>query len=1034
MITQIKCYRVDVSYLTIGFKTLNRVEISNQLELPIADSTQLDGVLDASKISLLNQTKTPLKPFTKIIIEITDTTDGVDTTEKIYRFVDNDNVSNFVRGNQPLYRHAVSLIEPTKILERIPVDNLTFTNYLPHNYGISEKEVSYSNDIEEYNIATPSYDSTINKGVTCYGYTNDFRLMGPNVIIGTNISTQWRLKYVGVYASTLLAFVDWFDYSRDLNIESFTVKTPSKVTVDLINSSSYTVNETGYYTFTQVYTYYNVAPRFLRFRATATWTINVISSANKAVREYTIFEVLQRLINIYKVKRLDDKIEYVLDKKIINRLNNIPSPEFSLTDGTLFEALYKIGEYIHAIPRLIPNCRATAILNDDNEAYETVDDWSDWNVITFDFLGDKSEENRYTARAFSLIDLENPLDEFATEFVSNVENSTLTNYDGVYSIEEPFKDMYLSLRTDDSNFEVSDNAAIAKTREGIRYISQFVIKVDFGGDVGIQSYDITERVIEKTVYDTKNVHNQSNTSDMKIYFLYYEEGEPNIYGFTKTSAVPVAIANLSNKESIKAIIELVSGHNYTGNIKDISYHVEYIPYINFKAKQFKTLINDSPEKSSLYYNQQSNETDIAHYGEAMHFALVKTGNVKYSPTQYFNSLADVPKIGQWTDDGYFCFQVNREITFQTPIKATTFWSKDYNELFADIAVKRAIRQSEIDKTRAITRNVDIQEFCVIDTALDYAVIYNHENYSSLRIKFLDQIDAVSWGTIDTLASICLKLSNNSSLPAPTCAVFTTKAVNDDGETESRSGLLPLICFPFGRSVVFAVKFDDNYAAASTVIDADDYELNESAGGLTSDKYAIEDHVPYVNKYGKCESISFFIADKIDKFTNDTSSSDYISNEDFEKKLFALPRIRSNTSNVYAQFSNYYLDKDSRERLRITGQLNFVTPNRKIEIYRAFAESMPFVGDDHTQFRYVIFSRRQDKFSEYVQGNYVVLTMPLIQYHYDTKHIRISGAIASSSGSGYGLITDAGKLCIYVEREIKSGDSLSPVFLMFRRTV
>ena len=77
-------------------------------------------------------------------------------TEYIYRYVDNDVVTNVVSGPNPIYRHSISLIEITKILERVAVDNLTFTNYLDDNYGTDTpiKLLYDYNDVK--NISTGS--------------------------------------------------------------------------------------------------------------------------------------------------------------------------------------------------------------------------------------------------------------------------------------------------------------------------------------------------------------------------------------------------------------------------------------------------------------------------------------------------------------------------------------------------------------------------------------------------------------------------------------------------------------------------------------------------------------------------------------------------------------------------------------------------------------------------------------------------------------------------------------------------------------
>ena len=65
----------------------------------------------------------------------------------------------------------------------------------------------------------------------------------------------------------------------------------------------------------------------------------------------------------------------------------------------------------------------------------------------------------------SIIDKENPLSEFATSFVSNVQNATVSNYSGKSSAIEPVRNGFLSTRTESSAFEVSDNECIIKNRK-----------------------------------------------------------------------------------------------------------------------------------------------------------------------------------------------------------------------------------------------------------------------------------------------------------------------------------------------------------------------------------------------------------------------------------------------------------------------------------------------------------------------------------------------------------------------------------------
>jgi hypothetical protein len=132
---------------------------------------------------------------------------------------------------------------------------------------------------------------------------------------------------------------------------------------------------------------------------------------------------------------------------------------------------------------------------------------------------------------------------------------------------------------------------------------------------------------------------------MKSSYLYYTEGEKNIRGlnFIRKSA---SSSGYGEEEAIKNILQ------YSGDIKDIAINIEYVPWVDFKARQFKTPTDPFAEDSSLFYNQQANEIDIDAYGENMFFALSRTGNVKIGKTQYFEKLEKCPQCGQfYLEDG-----------------------------------------------------------------------------------------------------------------------------------------------------------------------------------------------------------------------------------------------------------------------------------------------------------------------------------------------------------------------------------------------
>lgn len=1205
MITKINIWKIVPKHIILDKIRYFRQEITNQLEMPIYDTARLDCVLDSSKISLINKSKTPLKPFTRIIIDITDVTNGEETVETLYRLVDNDTVSNVVRGNKALYRHEIDLVEATKLTERHIVDNLTFTNYLPKNYATLERNVEYIESepimtehiyddkhwveeiiiesststtlpapkrtgwfwfvfdlftgeglwgaiknqvVGEWNEIKEGLHATANliehititgffpQYVTTKGYTADSaRFIGPFALLEADsesptgysktIDTNIRLNVQGTYAGSITDNIVGVTENCSLSLASFTVKQPDGTTVDLSTSGKFTYRQEGVHIFTQVYEYWvkgDLDILFFEpaFRMTYTWEIRAVKDETTMPRKYNMEEVLDRVLSVYETRREGlDSQRFVLDDGLRPYLRSIQAPEFSLSQGTLFEALQQIGQYFHAIPRLKPriikNQRELFVFkNKDGEeklAMQHIDDdWSDWSVITFDFLG-YGKNQQYIGGNYSLIDVENPAEEYATDFLSNVENATATNYDGLITMTEPFEDGFLSTRTESSNFEISDNECIIRTRLPIRSIVK--VEAKYGSQA---SQDITAFVVESAIYNLKKEYNITLGTDAKWLHLYYTEGQPNIKGLSLVKPTQTDIENFGNKEAIKNLM----GLDGSVKLRDVIVRVTYIPFVNFKAKQYKTLIKQNEEKSTLFFNQQAHEVDVDAYGKNMNATLLKTGNIKLSKTQYFNSLNQVPKMGQWHASGYFAFIVNREINFNTPLKVSTAWSRHYNEMYSNVAIKSNYRQYEISEKESTNRNLYLPEFCVVDLNLDIEHFYESEDYSYYQDYVENNLASVGFGD-GAISQIAQKLAytkyygssssggssgggNPVPLPSPILpgvggggsgvVPFSTEEYNEPmqtystreqavgfrkicvagckveaicaeatsenyGKKEESNFIVPVACFPFGNSIVAYFSLDDNYSAGT------------SSEGATS-SYNEEQYIRYGNYFGRFDKMSIFYTNKFVSNADDTT---------FAKLLYKWSSCSFDSDGPIAQFDNCVVSKDSRECISVTTQLNFVTPNKSITIGPALSATMPLVGDFTTKYKYIIFAQKQNALADKMEGNGILLNMPRIGYTTKTKHICISenaannrwgvgtggntggigGFVYSSSsgednednsttpyslrsgsdnslgekvGEGYGIITEDGRICIYVEGTVYANSLLPPIYLMFRRKI
>ena len=1040
MLSKLVIYKVNLKRGFLGAKNYTKQDITYQLEMPIYDTTQRDGVLDTSRISLINKSKTPFKPFTRIIIELHDVSNNVETVEKIYRYVDNDLVSNVARGINPIYRHSITLVEITKILERRPVDNLTFTNYLKDSF-VNSRAV-------DYKYTNKWMDRT---SVPLYDPSSD-RIIGPYHILDTEntanntISTNIKMVVKAEVQKHLFAFIrlssDWVVAP----LTDFYVKKPDGTKQKLSTSGTFTYTQLGVYTFVQEYVKNgafssDIYQEYINCECHLEWRVEVVSSEVDSVYSYNALEAVERLLKCHRalVNYLDTQ-EFFLDGNIKDRLEAITVPEFTITQGTLFEALYQIGNYIHAIPRLIPNIRGE-------------DDFSAWNIITFDFLDEMTE---LKVKNISIIDKENPLSEFATSFVSNVQNATVSNYSGKSSAIEPVRNGFLSTRTESSAFEVSDNECIIKTSQKIRSI----VKVQI--IVGLKTYDITQAVVEKALYNTKFTY--SGSSDPMDNFLYYETGKENIYGLSYTRKVKNA--GLIQEYPIEAIKRIVG---YTGDIKDLMFNVEYIPFVDFKARQYNSFYDNTQEESTLYFNQQANIVDVDDYGENMHFVLTKTGNEKTTHTSYYKKLNAVPQCGQYVKDGkdkQVVFQVNRELITGTPIKATTNFAKNYQELFAQIAIKSAIRQFEISETESVERNLDVQSFCIVDNKLDLDTYFNgnYENNTTTELK--EQIKRRLWdgfGHPNNMKALASHFSKDSGITERiSTAVICRLYYVEKNKRVVKNVLIPATFHPFGRSVACRFSMQDNYSAqtyidtSKTGIQYMDITTGETADSLEDTpvdmtnwiakpkgSYAVENYIQYSNTYGRAEFLDFAFINKLktDNVAIKREAGYYLYNLDrINEGLFSL----NYDAFVYFGYgdSNHcsiILNKDSREKISITCQLNFITQNKNVETYKALVDTLPYVCDSPTTYKFVIFNKEQSKGVDKVDGDFYQLGSGVsCSYDMNTAALTItpksSALKATYSGKGYGLITNDNRTCVFIKQDIELGQELKPIYLIMRHNI
>lgn len=1135
MITNIKLQKCIPSKNKFYGTTFTTEDITNQMAMPFVDCERLDEVLDTTQIILYSAEKKPIKPFTRFIITITETDDeGNSSDNYIYRYSEKDAVTNKVMGNKPLYQHTLDLIEITKMLERAPVDNICFTNYLDENYG-SENEVKFNYTSSGGGIF---YDFSI----VNIDYSSSNRLRGPYQYVGTIINPAVSMT---VTARTLEQWgVVFYHTNYTVPRTSYQVRKPDGTTVNLNNVSSFQYDQVGTYVFTQRYHIYDIIYNWLihymvkEATVDITWKVQVVEQDAILPTRYTVEEVIDRLLSIYKLRRkgLDAK-RFKLDDNLRPYLASIQSPEFSFTQSTLLDVLSQIGGFIHAVPKLIPSVQ---VINsyDQNGNFEgaKIDNYNNWDTISFTFLGNG---DKFANDEYSILDGVHSGEDYATNFIANVQNATQTNYVNNVSVIEPFINGFISTRTENGNFRIDNDGAIVRLSNPIQSILQ-VLVVDSGGNV----FDITSSVKESSSYNIlPSYTGTAYTTKTKNFALCYKKGDNKITGLSYVTPKEFFADAFTEEEAIKAIM----GTRTTNKqiyLKDICFQIKYIPIRNFKFKHFKSVIlPDEPEELSLYYNQQANAVDIESFGENIKGALMKTGNAVVAKTQYFNNYSEAPQKGQISKDKYFAFAINKEIRSFAPVKVTTQWSKDFNKMNDFIGVKKTVRQFEISEEESENRNLDYQEFCVVSTELDVQDQYQLDNEDVKQI-IMNKLDVLGFPTYNLLSQIRNKLANVDTAYKPISYVIaeTTSRkenieltpidvmptdpnapegyvpfrfydeynnliamyyadpnedisveFNTDGEiytepmwlandeyiyfgdytkedltefTFNREGatlvgwkvrsadnvvtrdvdteqvwidgeknffpiyeytdetshkfLLPVSCFPSGNSVVIFFKADDNYSVATY------------SRGLSGSQN-LEDYIEYGDKFGRFTTMSLVFGSD-NPIPNGFNGFSSIKTN--AQKLYKFDST-INENDVLIDFRDYVfnVEKDSREAISLTTQLNFITNKDNIFIGKGLAHSMPMVGDASINYRFVFFIKKPSKFnSDVTAGTFVSTTMPEIGLNVDLRTIYYNPTTALTKCVGYGIIDANNRLCIYVDEALELGASTKPIYLQFRGNI
>lgn len=963
------------------------IDFTSHAVFPLKLADLLDEQLDECEITIKRVLLEHINPLTRVKITITNnpkakfsqhfadikslenkdvqTSYNPNTKRITQTFEKEFIVANDYGIEQPVgskkYNHQLYLIETTKILEGYIGDSITFTNPLGNSYdgrsaiftktGVNETTDYFTNSWYKTNDTSPlellrfDYFIVLQAGLNYEEYVTNS--LGKNFwveVLDVDNKIIYRQEaFDGLYNSGVYEFDkdNPYDYSfpfgnpltgapggRLLNNgtdfkyynsgNSFVQK---KLNLPLgTYKIRYAIGSTSSNDGSVIYSY------------KAETTISIVEN-KLPLKKWTITDVINRIfdtvIPLFDNEKPKFKLSGVKYDEFYNpsgyeegstaeKLDKIISPEMTFTKMTLREMLKQVGGFIHGEPRIVK-------INED--FLNTGDKPKLEYIIDFDFYGSNQYSNISKRNQVSGT-LRTDINEFCTSIDTSANNlvNRLDWANGV--IIEPFVNGKKSVRCETTFVRMEENNSTVISTE---FPIDTVYKIEWVSTDN-ESYDITKYLFESAHYDNLSSYD-GNFPHSKAEAIYYTYGKQNIKGlFFKSEH---AINSIFHNYSIKNIIKNASGKDVS-NYMILSFRVSYLPIGSARIVTNKqTVINGIPR--TLAYNQDANLIESRYFGENLKGVVARLGNVEKTYTYNLAFLSDIPKVGTLFDDNYYISTVNTEI-LPVYIRCTVALSKDFNRLSQHIGISSEKRMWEVSERQAFNRETVINSMVVISEKESFEFTKEH--------SFIE-------GNVDIANVIFNKLG---STPAKNfVSIANVRRSTKKGASISPDILsLPVLSYALGNSMLFSIRFEDNYSAGQKSLHVDGKADDDGYDSVTG---YWGTSVPYCDYYGRFYYLAITIGFGI--------RNSGLTLE--ENNKLDLPDVFINSDERFIYCKLKYR-KDSREVPTITMCINFVTDNPSIIIGSALAKNCSAVNQNPKEYELYVFNHRLNSIDSTIDFN------------------------------------------------------------------
>lgn len=426
--------------------------------------------------------------------------------------------------------------------------------------------------------------------------------------------------------------------------------------------------------------------------------------------------------------------------------------------------------------------------------------------------------------------------------------------------------------------------------------------------------DITDRVVEQSVYEGLESKEGSRTTYTKYNTLYFKQGSNTIEGLSEThkylgvltsspAIYDVLLHSLDESDSlsmVQPLSDFVRQHFF-----DMMFRITYETMQDVRILTERS--NQLPHKSILFDNQESSYVNVENFTKNSVSKLNRLSNNERTITAIYTNASDVPVLGDYIDNYIL---TNREISiYDNYIAFNGILTKDYNNIYQFNAIDSKKRFYQIATDDSLIRN----------EVLNYYVSYSYnndslENFDDLITKFLKQ-----------------------SYLMPKYALIKYAFKSDNGSNYIKTYYIATEVTPYtaNNKTIFSFGFNNNIIAGSYVGDS-------KTGGY------YQQPLKYTDDYGENIYVWIYFYANSHSRTFD-NGGDYKSFwEDYGKKY---PKIASDDLNVFFSLPTFSIKsqhhKDQREIQKWTLQIESYSEEPNIIIGQYMIDNNVFLKTGYT---------------------------------------------------------------------------------------